>query len=465
MTADNICWRRLTAWLLTAAAVVVTVPLLARDLWFDEALTLLHFALLPSVPAIWKAYVIPNNQLLHTVLLHFWMPVTDGWLPLNEGLRLMPLLTTLILILVLWRGFVRSCGWAALAVTVTAWILSPPFALFASSLRGYMLAALAVTAALLAARRWAVVGGWLAAAGFFAAAFAGVAAVPTTLPGIGAALLLAFADRRPWRNRRFWAAAGLALAAFGACYGGIATAFLAVCRLGEGWHNKWAACGAIGLAMLSALGPVLAVAGFFYLRRLRKRRLPGDIWRLCIWLAPVPACLLLPVAPFPRVFWCFFPVWVVLAARGLRPFFAWARRCHRQWQAAACLLIAVVAWGATMNDGAAWISDRLIGGDDDFFAPYYRRADFQPSALMAQIRQRYAAAGNDHPVLYASFAADPWALYLYGRMTGMEIRFDGPRGTAAGPFDGAVFRRDETLPEVWKNAGTWFQWKDWVVVK
>ena len=97
--------RRLTAWMLLALAAAVTVPLLGRDLWFDEALTLLDFALLPSIPAIWQAYVIPNNQLLHTALLHFWVPVAGALFPFNAGLRLLPLATTLVLVLVLWWLF------------------------------------------------------------------------------------------------------------------------------------------------------------------------------------------------------------------------------------------------------------------------------------------------------------------------------------------------------------------------
>ena len=85
--------RRLSGWMLALLAAAVTAALLNRDLWFDEALTLLHFALLPSVPAIWQAYVIPNNQLLHSVLLHFWAPVAGTLPSFNAGLRLLPLAT------------------------------------------------------------------------------------------------------------------------------------------------------------------------------------------------------------------------------------------------------------------------------------------------------------------------------------------------------------------------------------
>ena len=54
--------RRLTAWVLLALAAAVAVPQLNRDLWFDEALTLLDFALLPSIPAIWQAYVCTSRR-------------------------------------------------------------------------------------------------------------------------------------------------------------------------------------------------------------------------------------------------------------------------------------------------------------------------------------------------------------------------------------------------------------------
>ena len=118
-----------------------------------------------------------------------------------------------------------------------------------------------------------------------------------------------------------------------------------------------------------------------------------------------------------------------------------------------------------MNVGALWISDRWIGESDDFFAPYWRREGFRPAEVIAETVRRSQEAGIEHPVLYASFAADPWALCLYGRLAGCEVRFDGPRGAAQGPFAGAVFRRGEALPERWKTAPVWFEWKDWVVLK
>ena len=44
---------------------------LNRPLWFDEALTILNFALMEDPAAIYRNYVIPNNQIVHPILVHF----------------------------------------------------------------------------------------------------------------------------------------------------------------------------------------------------------------------------------------------------------------------------------------------------------------------------------------------------------------------------------------------------------
>ena len=64
---------RLLPLLLCGGALAVLLPYAARPLWFDEALTVLQFAVLPSAGAIYHAYVIPNNQIIHTVLVRFFL--------------------------------------------------------------------------------------------------------------------------------------------------------------------------------------------------------------------------------------------------------------------------------------------------------------------------------------------------------------------------------------------------------
>ena len=65
--------------------------LLNRPLWFDEALTVLNFALLETPDKIYHSYIIPNNQIVHTILLHWWIKLFSF-----DFLRLLPLLCGMI---------------------------------------------------------------------------------------------------------------------------------------------------------------------------------------------------------------------------------------------------------------------------------------------------------------------------------------------------------------------------------
>ena len=84
------------------------LPALERDLWFDEALTLMNFAMLPSATEIYRQYVIPNNQILHTILLHMYLVLTPETLDFTFFLRLLPCLTALFWSLLSTSGF-RVC--------------------------------------------------------------------------------------------------------------------------------------------------------------------------------------------------------------------------------------------------------------------------------------------------------------------------------------------------------------------
>ena len=45
---------------------------LGRELWFDEALTLLNFMLPLNMAEIYLTYPIPNNQIVFTLMLKLW---------------------------------------------------------------------------------------------------------------------------------------------------------------------------------------------------------------------------------------------------------------------------------------------------------------------------------------------------------------------------------------------------------
>ena len=69
----------------------VAVPYLLRQLWFDEALTVMNFALMASPRAIYANYAIPNNHILFSIVLHNLTSVLSyslliGFLPFNNEL-------------------------------------------------------------------------------------------------------------------------------------------------------------------------------------------------------------------------------------------------------------------------------------------------------------------------------------------------------------------------------------------
>ena len=153
------------------AACCLALEYFFRPLWFDEALTL-HFAYLPAPSVIYRSYVIPNNQILHTValhLLHLRAGVPVLWL------RFFPLVCGGMTLFLLYRGFRRECGSLPMLTALGALAFSPPFPLYATALRGYMFAALLVTAAWLCGRKFAVSGKFAAALGWFGFAAAALA--------------------------------------------------------------------------------------------------------------------------------------------------------------------------------------------------------------------------------------------------------------------------------------------------
>ncbi|MGE4564829.1 MAG: hypothetical protein AB7F32_08160 [Victivallaceae bacterium] len=420
-----------------AAALWRTAPALERDLWFDEALTLLNFAFLGSPGEIYRNYVIPNNQIVHTVLLHYWKDFTPGGLDFSLWLRLLPLATALATLAAFYCRFRVRMGRLVLLVVLAAWAVSPPFAIYGSALRGYMLSALWITLAADAALNYAGNGSKKWAAWFFVLSLLAIGTIPTNLVGLAGAVLYALplCGRDCCRNRRLYVLAALPLAAFAVFYLPIFRPFLGVLRLGEGWSDGFAALKAtyaafaVGFAML--ILPVVLGANLLCFR-------PGYNWtfsaRAAILLLPIPVCLVLSIAPFPRTFFPLWPLWILLLAGAIRRLVAYQERCRKRWSGKTFLYAltgAVLVWGAVENGEAFKIAfSRRFGGagGDDFFAPYYMRGDFRPRELFTQYRKLELPAP---PAVYLSFSSDPWSLMFQGQLAGLggDIwRFDGPRG-------------------------------------
>jgi len=455
---------RLLPLLLGAGVLAVLLPFAGRDLWFDEALTVLQFANLPSAGAVYFSYVIPNNQIVHTLFLRFFLQTVPPDGPLVLWLRALPVFSALAAVLVMYFRFRNVCGKWCLAAVLAAWIMSPAFAIYGTALRGYMLSCLWIALALAGAADFAADGRLRSWAIWAGASLLAVGTIPTNLLGLAAAVLyvLPWFGVRFYRRRRFWVLALTPPVMLALFYLPILPAFLGCCRLREGWSDGLAAWRASMLPVAVAFAAMLLPAGLGAWFAGRSR---GAHWiksvRAAVWLLPLAVCMVMPVAPFPRTFFPLWPVLIVLLASCLRHFAAgWFGLCRRRPAVWFCVLMvpAAVLWGV-MTDLPAFRTAFAMqcGGEnaDDYFAPYYMRDAFSPSGTVRKLRELDPEWRGQ---LYCSFCADPWSMLfalLAQGVPGEYCLFDGPARKAASLPDGAfvLLRRDELPAEIEKRFG------------
>ena len=118
---------KLLPLLLCGGVLALLLPYAGRPLWFDEALTVLQFAVLPSAGAIYHSYVIPNNQIIHTIFIHGLLGIAPEGFSLVFWLRMLPVFAAVLTVLILFFRFRRICGAWAISAVLAAWIVSAPF--------------------------------------------------------------------------------------------------------------------------------------------------------------------------------------------------------------------------------------------------------------------------------------------------------------------------------------------------
>jgi hypothetical protein len=409
---------------------------LTRELWFDEVLTL-QFAALPSVAEIYHSYFIPNNQIIHTCFIH-------GMLEMDIDpvmMRIFPLLCGILMIYLLWKNFSREVG-KPLIFALGALVLSPPFLLYATALRGYMAAALFAVCALIYARKFALGGKYskLFFWGIFSLLCVGV--MPSALAAVAAAGLYAvpYCGKKFWKNKRLYLLGIVPFVSFFCFYFPIRGDLLKAFELKEGWHQGEYALLAVLLTVVITFFIPL-IAGIFFHRR-KWQHFP----RTLIWFLPL-AGLLLPVSPFPRVWFVLLPFFALLCGGFLR------KLPPKWWKFVAA---AVVLWGGvtlTESCRTALSPAVSLAGQDDFYAPRFATAAFTPSDT-AKFLQKFR-----NPV-FVSFAADPYAAAYYRRDIIMDVppgrRKEVPAGTvlvlAAGEDPAAMEERfGVMLREIYRN--------------
>lgn len=441
------------AWLSVALAPLVfaVAPYLSRQLWFDEALTVLNFACLDSPVDIYRNYVIPNNHILYTVVLHYFLKLLPPGFPPDLWLRLPSLVFAVALLVYAWRRFRRICGAVPLWITLALLAVSPPFLVFATAVRGYMLGALFSVWVAGCALELAASFRIKPFVKYFIASLGAVLTVPSDLAALAGAVLFALplCGAKFWRTRRFYVLLSTPALALAVAYLPVWRNFVRVAQLGEGWHDRWSSLAAVGLALASAFGALLLLLPAEWVRCFRRRR--RELWRAALWLLPLPAAFAFAVAPFPRVYFPLFPILALTVARALRRFAGdvWyrivpSRSVHLKVGAGLIVLVLSVSlWHLPV---LRTLSPH-VGGDlgDDFFHGYHLRPEHQPDKVAEALEKLHA------PTVYLSFLSDPWANMFYHLVRGgkAEYLFDGPRGTVSDiPVGAAAVLHRAESPEL-----------------
>lgn len=444
--------RKLYLWLPLFALMAAVPPYLARQLWFDEALTVLNFACLRSPAEIYTSYVIPNNQIFFSTVIHYWIKLYPGDVPLDMWLRLPSLLCALGLLYYMGRRFRRCCGTLPLAVVLTSLAISPPFLVYATAVRGYMLAALLVVVALGSALDFCAAYRIRDLIVYEVCVFLTVLTIPSDLAALVGAVLFVLPafGRKFWSDWRFYLIGFALPASFLVAYLPIWSNFLRAARLGEGWQERGASVVCVYIAVFSAFG-VLPLALFWRGVRTVKKRRWHRLSRLLIWLLPIPAAWVFKAAPFPRVYFPLFPVLALPVAMGLRDLslIDWKKRLPARGMnqiitLVAAMLTVIALWGALWRSPQVKSAlSKRFGGDlgDDFFDGYYLRRTHRPEFAAEALEK------TGSKVVYFSFLSDPWSIMFYHMVRGGQAKylFDGPQGMVPELPVGAVvvIRRDE----------------------
>ena len=329
----------------------------------------------------------------------------------------------------------KQSGILATALVCACFAFSLPFGIYSVAVRGYMLSFLLVVMALEFARQWISGPNWKNGAAYFIVSLLAVGTIPSNIIALGA-VVLCFAEF-PLKNRKFLARfiflAIIPLMALALFYLPISRGVAKVMALKEGWHDGVAAMTALYLSWAVSFLPVIAAVIFvvpLILKRKSSRR--KALITVLVLLLPAPFFLILSPAPFPRVFFAVWPVWMYLLCRGLGHLFALTRlNKHKPLLLLIVLTGAVFACGTAQQEIKEYLSTKYVGQQalDDFFCPYYMKESFNPFDAVKSLQVQGA---TEQPAkIYISFNADPYSIIFYGKMLGIPQDvwlFDNPRG-------------------------------------
>ena len=387
-------------------AVAAMRSVLLRELWFDEALTLLNFVLPLDLGKIYLSYTIPNNQIVYSMLLKIWDLFYIGYTNIVVHWRLLSVILSFgmfAVIIHLNRKIDEKRSFATILV-LSAISLSAVFLNYATALRGYAASWFFVALSLLglynifhnkARSGWAI---------YVISSILAVGTVPTNLLALAAALLYSvpWMKKEFWQDKRAYIAAAVLPGSLLIFYLPILENFLAVCKLGEGFSS----CNAAALVTLGMYAGCFGLLLIFGLFRLKKPAL-AEVMRYLIWLLPFVSIYILHRPPFPRVFVTVLPILCMLVIDGIATLTSsdkW-RLFHRM----AFFLIIIASQPVMLITGATVAEmSGLSRYEDDFFHPWYMFPGYKVSAVVDVVKEM-----ADAETVFISFPADPAPVLFY----------------------------------------------------
>jgi len=429
---------------------IFLLPLMNRPIWFDEAWSIMVYTTLPY-SKIYLSYSAPNNHILLNILLKLWINSVGNFFPLSElTFRLFSMVISGTVILLMFRFWYKRLGVIATYFTILSFSISTPFLIYGSALRGYMLSLIFVLCGLEAAMKFTETARKKFLLFYFLSALGSVAVIPSNVFVFAIIAILplpkrVFSNNSPVRFlKERWLLAILPLLSFLLFYGPIWQHLYFALKNNNGWlHPTYAilhlyAAFSITLLPLISLG---IIGGGIYVKsrfnaKFANNRKKSKFYSksgtvisvlslLLIFIAPAMVIICKNPAPFPRVFFQVWPIWLFITGIGIKHIVA-ANRSYRKSKTirktALLLSLIIIGWGFMLQFLSPLLSRIFTRrfSQDDFFQPYYMKASFNP---LKTVETAIKLTNKQKQKIFLSQYADFPSLIFYGKLKGVEEDF------------------------------------------
>lgn len=379
-----------------------------RPIWFDESLTLSILTANDGIPELYQAYEVPNNHIVYSIVLSLWIKFLTLFDPAVTVFlfRIPSLAAAYGTLFIVWK-LIKQKTSSPVVATSCAMLLgaSFPFLIYGSAVRGYMLGTFLVLVALYALEKMSENGKWRYLVAFSALAILSVGVAPTFLAALAAVFMFCLVPLLRAKRYAIIIASGLIIAfCIPVFYGGIISKLLSCADLREGWFSRW-------YAMFNLYG-AFAVSFFivilFAVLNASKYKIDKIDFAVksAIIFMPFLIFLTFPFPPFPRVFFPFLAIWLVMAGRSLGGLAE--RKENMLFFLSFVWIFVLVSVGSILIGQSLFSTD---GRHDDMFSPYYARPSFAPDEAADYIASRLE--DDSELEVFVTFEADHPAVFFY----------------------------------------------------